>query len=120
GLSKKHHSLLFEGAGGWLVPITETETLADFAVRLNLPVIVVVANRLGCLNHTLLTLESLRARNLHCPGIILNHLTPDADIAQRTNAEVLARHTTILLEIPPACPAISPADTDRFLRLIKK
>jgi dethiobiotin synthetase len=120
GLSEKRPSLLVEGAGGWLVPITETETIADLAVRLDLPVIVVVANRLGCLNHTLLTLESIRARGLHCPGIILNHLAPDSDIAQRTNADILSRHTTILLEIPPACPAISPADTDRFLRLIKK
>ena len=119
-LSAKHPSLLVEGAGGWLVPITESETIADFAVRLDLPVIVVVANRLGCLNHTLLTLESIRARGLHCPGIILNHLAPDSDIAQRTNADILARHTPILLEIHPACPAISPADTDRFLRLIKK
>jgi dethiobiotin synthetase len=119
-LSAKHPSLLVEGAGGWLVPITESETIADLAVRLNLPVIVVVANRLGCLNHTLLTLESIRARGLHCPGIILNHLTPDSDIAQRTNADILARHTTILLEIPPDCPAIPPADTDRFLSLIKK
>lgn len=120
GLSEKYPSLLVEGAGGWLVPITETETIADLAARLNLPVIIVVANRLGCLNHTLLTLESIRARGLHCPGIILNHLTPDYDIAQRTNADILSRHTTILLEIPPDCPAIPPADTDRFLRLIKK
>jgi dethiobiotin synthetase len=119
-LSEKHPSLLVEGAGGWLVPITDTETLADLALRLDLPVLIVVANRLGCLNHTLLTLESIRARGLHCPGIILNHLTPAADIAQRTNADILARHTTILLEIPPDCPAIPPDHTDRFLRLIKK
>jgi dethiobiotin synthetase len=114
-LSSKHASLLVEGAGGWLVPITETQTLADLAVRLALPVIPVVANRLGCINHTLLTLESIRARSLPCPGIILNHLTPAADPAQRTNAQILARHTQILLEIHPGQTQIPPTDLTRFL-----
>ena len=114
-LSAKHPSLLVEGAGGWLVPITESETLADLAVRLGLPVVPVVANRLGCLNHALLTLESIRARNLPCPGIILNHLTPDSDIAQSTNAEILSRHTRILLEIHPGQSQIPANEITRFL-----
>jgi dethiobiotin synthetase len=114
-LAAKHSSLLVEGAGGWLVPITETQTLADLAVRLGLPVVPVVANRLGCLNHALLTLESIRARNLPCPGIILNHLTPDSDIAQSTNAEILAHHTRILLEIHPGQSQIPANEITRFL-----
>lgn len=117
-ISAKYPSILVEGAGGWLVPITETETLADFAARLNLPVIVVVANRLGCLNHTLLTLESIRARNLPCPGIILNHLTSDSDIAQRTNAQILARHTQILLEIHPGQTHIPAEQMTTFLQAV--
>ena len=117
-LSSKHSSLLVEGAGGWLVPITETQTLADFAVRLGLPVIPVVANRLGCINHALLTLESIRPRGLPCPGIILNNLTPAADIAQRTNAQILAHHTQILLEIHPDQPQIPPTDLTRFLEAV--
>jgi dethiobiotin synthetase len=119
-LSEKHPSLLVEGAGGWLVPITDTETIADLATRLALPVLLVVANRLGCVNHTLLSLESIRARGLHCPGIILNHLDSAADIAQRTNADLLSRYTKILLEIQPSQTEIPPADLERFLRLIKK
>ena len=117
-LSAKHSSLLVEGAGGWLVPITETQTLADFAVRLGLPVIPVVANRLGCINHALLTIESIRARSLPCPGIILNHLTPAADIAQRTNAQILARHTQILLEIHPGQSQIPAEEVTRFLEAV--
>ncbi len=117
-LSSKHSSLLVEGAGGWLVPITDTETLADFAVRLGLPVIPVVANRLGCINHALLTIESIRARSLPCPGIILNHLTPAADIAQRTNAQILAHHTQILLEIHPDQIQIPDDDLSGFLEAI--
>jgi hypothetical protein len=114
-LSSKYPSLLVEGAGGWLVPVTDTETLADLAVRLALPVIPVVANRLGCINHTLLTLESIRARGLACPGIILNHLSPPADPAQHTNAQILSRHTQILLEIHPGQSEISPTDLTSFL-----
>jgi len=117
-LSSQHSSLLVEGAGGWLVPITDTETLADFAVRLGLPVIPVVANRLGCINHALLTIESIRARSLPCPGIILNHLTPAADIAQRTNAQILARHTQILLEFHPGQNQIPANEVARFLEAV--
>ena len=117
-LSAKHPSLLVEGAGGWLVPVTDTETLADLAVRLALPVIPVVANRLGCINHTLLTLESIRARGLACPGIILNYLSPPADPAEHTNAQILSRHTQILLEIHPGQTQIPPTDLTRFLEAV--
>lgn len=117
-LTAKHSSLLVEGAGGWLVPITDTETIADLAVRLALPVVPIVANRLGCLNHTLLTLESIQARQLPCPGIILNNLVHPADIAQRTNAEILARHTPILLEIHPGQSHIPAQEITSFLRAL--
>jgi len=114
-LSSKYPSLLVEGAGGWLVPITPTETIADLAARLSLPVVVVVANRLGCINHTLLTLESIRARGLHCPGIILNTLSSTDDIATRTNREILERHTPILLEIHPSQTNIPPTHLAHLL-----
>jgi dethiobiotin synthetase len=114
-LSHKHQSLLVEGAGGWLVPITPTETIADFAARLSLPVVVVVANRLGCINHTLLTLESIRARGLHCPGIILNSLAANPDMATRTNREILEQNTPILLEVHPGQTEIPPHELAHFL-----
>ena len=114
-LSSKHPSLLVEGAGGWLVPITSTETIADLAARLSLPVVVVVANRLGCINHTLLTLESIRARGLHCPGIVLNTLSTTEDIATRTNREILEQHIPILLEINPEQTEIPPPELAHFL-----
>ena len=117
-LSAKHPSLLVEGAGGWLVPVTDTETLADLAVRLALPVIPVVANRLGCINHTLLTLESIRTRGLACPGIILNHLSPPADPAPQTNTQIHSRQTQIHLEIHPGQLEILPADLTRFLEAV--
>ena len=114
-LSSKHPSLLVEGAGGWLGPITPTETIADLASRLALPVVVVVANRLGCINHTLLTLESIRARGLHCPGIILNSLAANLDVATRTNREILEQNTPILLEVHPGQTEIPPPELAHFL-----
>jgi dethiobiotin synthetase len=114
-LSLKHPSLLVEGAGGWLVPITPTETIADLAARLGLPVVLVVANRLGCINHTLLTLESIRARGLHCPGIILNSLAANLDVATRTNREILEQNTPILLEVHPGQTEIPPPELAHFL-----
>lgn len=88
-LRARRRSLLVEGAGGWLVPTTRDLTVADLAVAFQLPVLVVVANRLGCLNHTLLTVESIRARGLNCAGLILNTLSADNSIAAATNRAIL-------------------------------
>jgi dethiobiotin synthetase len=74
-------SVLVEGAGGWLVPFAPGVTMADLAVAFDLPVLLVVANRLGCINHTLLTLESVRARGLSCAGMVLNHCETRPDDA---------------------------------------
>lgn len=88
-LAERHKQVFCEGAGGWLVPVTRTLTVADFAVELGWPVIVVVRNKLGALNHALLTLESIRARGLELTGIILNHADGLNDEAKRTNRAVL-------------------------------
>ena len=62
---------IVEGAGGVLVPINETETMADLMSALGLPVLVVARTALGTINHTLLTLEALRRRTLHVAGIVM-------------------------------------------------
>ena len=84
-----HESLIVEGVGGWLVPITRDYGVADLAAEFGLPVAVVVANRLGALNHALLTIAAIRARGLQCAGLILNHPSPEEDIATATNRGVL-------------------------------
>ena len=66
--------LLAEGAGGWLAPISATETMADVAEKLALPVILVVGLRLGCLNHALLTHDAIRARGMKFAGWIANRM----------------------------------------------
>lgn len=88
-LAAKHAAVLIEGAGGWEVPLTPYATMADFAQRLGLAVIVVVNNKLGCLNHTLLTVRNIQARGLTCAGLILNHVNDERDPASISNRMVL-------------------------------
>lgn len=64
--------ILIEGAGGWRVPLNRRETLAQLAVELNTDVIMVVAMRLGCINHALMTAESIRRDGLRLAGWVAN------------------------------------------------
>lgn len=102
-LRARHQSLLVEGAGGWLMPLTATQTMADVAGLFQLPVLLVVGNRLGCLNHTLLTIESIRARGLECAGIVLNSREKSSSLASKTNKQVLSEicDVPVLFEILP-------------------
>ena len=68
--------VVVEGAGGWRVPISDTETMADLATALAAPVVLVVGLRLGCLNHALLTAEAIRADGLHLAGWVANSIDP--------------------------------------------
>ncbi|MFM8718234.1 MAG: dethiobiotin synthase [Chthoniobacterales bacterium] len=88
-LAVRHAQVFCEGAGGWLVPIAKDYTIADFAAELGWPIVVVVRNKLGALNHTLLTLENIRHRGLALAGIVLNDLEGQPDEATRTNRRVL-------------------------------
>lgn len=81
--------IFVEGVGGWLVPITATFFVSDLARALQLPVLLVAENKLGCLNHTLLTLESIEKSGLECVGVALNDLPGHSDIATATNRDVL-------------------------------
>lgn len=78
--------LVVEGAGGALSPISKSMLVLDLAQRLHLPLILVAANRLGVVNHTLLTIEAVHARQLHLHGIVLNTLPVPADRLNRSPA----------------------------------
>ena len=89
-LRAAHASLIVEGVGGWLVPIARDFFISDLAAEFALPVAVVVANKLGALNHALLTIEAIRARGLECAGVIFNHATSALeDVAAITNRGML-------------------------------
>jgi dethiobiotin synthetase len=68
--------VIVEGAGGWFAPLNETEFVADLAAALNLPVLLVVGLRLGCLNHALLSVAAVRQRRLPLAGWIGNQIEP--------------------------------------------
>ncbi|MDD2864506.1 MAG: dethiobiotin synthase [Methylococcales bacterium] len=60
--------VIVEGAGGWYAPLNEMETIANLAKKLNLPIILVVSIKLGCINHALLTVEAIKNAGLNCVG----------------------------------------------------
>lgn len=69
--------VVVEGAGGWQVPLDEQKYLSDLAIELNMPVIIVVGGRLGCINHAMLTAESVLASGLSVAGWVFNQVDPD-------------------------------------------
>ncbi len=107
-LSARHEVVIVEGVGGWLVPVTPDWSMADFAARLGLPVILVVKNRLGALNHVLLTLESIARRRLECTGLVLNHVDASEDPVARSNraALELLPAARVLCELVPGQAAL--------------
>jgi dethiobiotin synthetase len=80
-LSERADLVVVEGAGGWRVPLGPSLTMSDLPGALGLPVIMVVGMRLGCLNHSLLTAESVRARGVRLAGWVANDC--DADMQAR-------------------------------------
>jgi dethiobiotin synthetase len=81
-----------EGVGGLLCPLAEGATVADLAVWLDYPLLIVARNALGVLNHTLLTVEAALIRSLRVAGVVLNRCEPgEPSDAVRTNAEELSR-----------------------------
>lgn len=98
-LAARHDHIVVEGAGGWEVPVTPRQTMADVALALGLPVLLVVNNRLGALNHTLLTVRAIQSRGLRCAAIVLNYPHDERDSASISNPAALR-------EIFPAIPLI--------------
>ena len=90
-LAKQADFTLVEGAGGWRVPLNDSATLADLAIALQLPVIVVVAVRLGCISHALLTIEAIERDGLRVAGWVANLLEPQMPRLDENIATLEAR-----------------------------
>ncbi len=90
-----HDVTLVEGAGGLMVPIVEGFTYLDLAVRLALPVLVVVGSRLGCINHALLTLRAIESAGASCVGFVINCIeaTNDGPVSPARNRAAIAHFT---------------------------
>jgi dethiobiotin synthetase len=92
---------LVEGAGGWRVPINARHTLAHLAQVLDLPVILVIGLKLGCINHALLTVEAIRADGLTVAGWVINQVDPHMDYAQENIASIAQRIAAPCLGVIP-------------------
>jgi dethiobiotin synthetase len=101
-LGRKHQFMIVEGIGGIMVPLTENESIADFAKRANLPLVIVSTPTLGTLNHTLLTIMACKKLRLKIVGIILNKTSKKPDMVEQKTAPILERLTNIkvLAQIP--------------------
>ena len=114
-LRARTDALVVEGAGGFLVPLSQTQTGADLAVALDMPLVLVVGMRLGCLNHALLTAAAIRARGLVLAGWIANRIDPGF-LCPEDNLAYLRTHLGAPLWADlPFSPTPDPrADADRF------
>ncbi len=82
--------VIVEGAGGFLVPLNANANMADLAIALGLPTILVVGLRLGCINHSLLTAEAIKARGLILHGWVANHIDSEMEV-QKENVQTLTQ-----------------------------
>jgi dethiobiotin synthetase len=93
-LQKKSGCVVVEGAGGFLVPLNDQKDLGDFAQQIQLPVILVVGMKLGCINHALLTIEAIRSRKLAIAGWIANTLDKEMALLSE-NIETLRERINV-------------------------
>ncbi|MCB9673894.1 MAG: dethiobiotin synthase [Alphaproteobacteria bacterium] len=109
--------LLVEGVGGWRVPLTRALHVPDVARMLGAPVLVVAADRLGVLSHTLLTCESIRAAGLELAGVVLNRGVPGDGSSAYNHDDLVALLDVPVVVAPPVDPS-DPADLARVGRAL--
>jgi len=116
-LCRRREALIVEGAGGVMVPLSETQTTIDLMKALGLPVVVTATDGLGTINHTLLTLAALRAANLDVLGVVFNRPEPAGELDEvdelirRDNPEIIARlGSTTVLGVLPYAAGLTDAD----------
>lgn len=115
-LADKADFVVVEGVGGFRVPLGDDVDSADLAQALDLPIILVVGLRLGCINHALLTAEAIRARGLGLAGWIANRIDPAMARWQENLAALESRLAAPLLGV---LPRQEKSDADRLGELLK-
>jgi dethiobiotin synthetase len=109
GLETNAQFTLIEGAGGWYVPINSQQTLADFAAQLGAPVILVIALKLGCINHSLLTVEAIERSGLKLAAWIGNTIDPSMQERDRNIATLTDRLNAPCLGVVPRVSCVEQA-----------
>ena len=96
--------LLIEGAGGWLLPLNEQRYLADWVAERNLPVVLVVGMKLGCLNHAMLSVREIERSGCKLIGWVANCIDPDMALLVENIADLQHRITAPCFAVVPNCP----------------
>jgi dethiobiotin synthetase len=109
--------MIIEGAGGWLAPLDSQRTFADLAAHWQLEVILVVGLRLGCLNHALLTTESIQRRGLRLRGWIGNSVEPDFPRRDKNLTALRSRIAAPCLGTFPYAPESTPDQVAAILSM---
>jgi dethiobiotin synthetase len=107
-LSAQSDFVVVEGVGGWMVPLNEREDVADLAAALELPVVLVVGVRLGCLNHALLSAEAIARRGLPLAGWVANLIEPETAFVEENVRTLEARLDAPLLGRIPFADELDP------------
>lgn len=116
-LGKGADFTLVEGAGGWRVPLTGAANLSDLARALELPVILVVGVRLGCINHAVLTAEAILGDGLPLAGWVANIVDPHTARMQDNLDTLSERLPALCIGRVPHLPSASPEQVAKYLDL---
>lgn len=116
-LDKRADFTLVEGAGGWRVPLAGREALSDLAIALQLPVILVVGVRLGCINQALLTAEAILRDGLPLAGWVANLVDPHTSRLHDNLAALAERLPAPCLGYVPRLAEATPAVVSGYLNL---
>ena len=103
-IQKHSDYIVVEGAGGFLVPLSNDKDLGDLAQKIDLPVVLVVGMKLGCINHALLTQEAIKSRGLKIAGWVANSLANEMPLLQENVATLQAKINAPFLGLIPSLP----------------
>ena len=114
-LRRRSAALVVEGAGGWLAPLDAARSFADLAAHWDMDVVLVVGMRLGCLNHALLTAESIERRGLRLRGWVANSIDPKFERLPENISSLAGRISAPCLGVFPFEPQADPETLARAL-----
>ncbi len=109
--------MIIEGAGGWRVPLNNRQTLAEVPKQLKTPVILVVGMKLGCISHTLLTVEAIVKDGLRLAGWVANCIDPEMSCYQENLETLQSMLAAPLLGEVPYLDNVNPVDVAKHLNL---
>ncbi len=120
-LCRQHEYMIVEGIGGIMVPIKRNFYVAVLIKKLDLPAIIITRPDLGTINHTLLTIEYMKNRNIQIKGVVINHSTKGKKtLAVKTCSETIEKHSGIaVIGVIPFITDVKPLNHKSFEDILK-